>query len=63
MIVMMASATVFHVARGEWSSAATTVVLFAMAAFVARKRHRDVPIRARRVASSEARLSMLLLGV
>ena len=38
-------------------------VLFAMAAFVARKRHRDVPIRARRVASSElARLSMLLPG-
>ena len=63
-MIVMVSATAFHVARGEWSSAATTVVLFAMAAFVARKRHRDVPIRARRVASSElARLSMLLLGV
>ena len=63
IMIVMVSATVFHLARGEWSSAATTVVLFAMAAFVARKRHRDVPIRARRVASSElARLSMLLLG-
>lgn len=62
IMIVTVSATVLHVARGEWSSAATTIVLFAMAAFVARKRHRDVPIRSRRGASSElGRLAMLLL--
>jgi uncharacterized membrane protein YphA (DoxX/SURF4 family) len=64
IMIVMVSATVFHVARGEWSSAATTVVLFAMAALVASKRHRDVPIRARRATSSDlARLSILVTGV
>jgi len=49
MIVMM-SATVFHLARGEVSSAITTVVLLAMATFVAYMRWRVAPIRPRRVA-------------
>jgi len=49
MIVMM-SATVFHLARGEVSSAITTAVLLAMATFVAYMRWRVAPIRPRRVA-------------
>ena len=48
LTIVVASATVFHVARGEWSSAATTFILSVMTAFVARTRHRDVPIRDRR---------------
>ena len=43
MIVMIA-ATVFHVVRGELSSAAITLLLLAMATFVARMRHRALPI-------------------
>jgi len=49
MIVMM-SATIFHLMRGEVSSAITTVVLLAMATFVAYMRWRIAPIRPRRVA-------------
>ena len=45
--LVMVSATVFHVARGEHSSAAITAVLLAMAAFVMYMRHRVLPIRAR----------------
>jgi hypothetical protein len=45
----MVSATVFHLVRGEISSAATTVVLLAMATFVAYMRHRVLPITARRL--------------
>jgi uncharacterized membrane protein YphA (DoxX/SURF4 family) len=47
IMIVMVSATVFHLARGEMSSAAITVVLLAMATFVAYVRHRVVPIRAR----------------
>ena len=49
MIVMM-SATIFHLMRGEVSSAITTVVLLAMATFVAYMRWRIAPIPPRRVA-------------
>ena len=45
-----ASATAFHLVRGEMSSAAVTLVLFAMAAFVAYMRHRVLPIAVRRAA-------------
>jgi len=47
IMIVMVSATVLHLARGEMSSAAITLVLLAMATFVAYKRHRAVAIRAR----------------
>lgn len=50
IIVVMVAATVYHIARGETSSAVITAVLLAMAAFVAYMRHRVMPIRARRPA-------------
>ena len=50
IMIVMVSATVFHAARGEMSSAAITLVLLAMATFVAHMRHRVRPIRARRAA-------------
>jgi uncharacterized membrane protein YphA (DoxX/SURF4 family) len=49
IMVVMVSATVFHVARNEMSSAVITLVLLLMATFVAYMRHRVLPIRARRV--------------
>ena len=45
--IVSASATVYHVVRSEMSSALITLVLFAMAAFVAYKRHRALPIAPR----------------
>ncbi len=39
LMIVMVSATIFHITRGEYSSAATTVVLLAMAAVVARARY------------------------
>ena len=50
VMIVMISATVFHVARGEMSSAATTLLLLAMATFVAYMRWRTAPIRSRTVA-------------
>ncbi len=50
IMIVTASATVFHLVRGEISSAATTLVLFVLATFVAYMRHRVLPIAARRVA-------------
>jgi hypothetical protein len=50
IMIVMVSATAFHLFRGEMSSAATTAVLFAMAAFVAYMRRRVVPIGVRRAA-------------
>ena len=44
IMIVTASATVFHVIRGEISSAATTLLLLALAAFVAYMRHRVLPI-------------------
>ena len=51
IMVVMVSATVFHLARGEMSSAAITLVLFAIATFVAYMRYRVVPIAARGAAN------------
>jgi putative oxidoreductase len=44
IMIVMVSATAFHVVRGEISSAAITLVLLALAAFVAYGRHRLRPI-------------------
>ncbi|MET0165929.1 MAG: DoxX family protein [Vicinamibacterales bacterium] len=54
IMIVTASATVFHVARGEISSAATTLVLFGMATFVAYMRYRVMPIPAARTAERAA---------
>jgi hypothetical protein len=48
IMIVMVSATIFHVARSEMSSAAITFLLLAMATFVAYMRYRVVPIQARR---------------
>ena len=50
VMIVMISATVFHVSRGELSSAATTSVLLAVATFVTFMRWRIAPIRPRRAA-------------
>jgi DoxX-like family len=50
LMIVMISATAFHLMRGEMSSAATTVLLLAMATFVAYMRWRRAPIRSRTVA-------------
>jgi putative oxidoreductase len=47
VMIVMISATVFHLMRGEISSAATTAVLLAMATFVAYMRWRTLPIQPR----------------
>ena len=47
IMFVMVSATIWHLARREWSSAAITLLLLAMATFVAYMRHRVLPIRAR----------------
>ena len=49
VMIVTSSATVFHLARGEITSAVTTLMLLAMATFVAYMRHRVVPIRSRSV--------------
>ena len=48
MMIVTISATVYHLMRGEFSSAAITLLLFAMATFLAYMRHRVVPIGSRR---------------
>jgi hypothetical protein len=48
VMIVTASATVFHLARSEWSSALITLLLFAMATFVAYMRQRVLPIAVRR---------------
>ena len=48
VMVVTASATAFHLLRGEISSAAITLVLLAMATWVAYMRHRVLPIGVRR---------------
>ena len=50
IMIVMVSATVYHLARAEIASAAITAVLLVMATFVAYMRHRVLPIRARRAA-------------
>ena len=50
IMLVTVSATAFHLARGEISSAAITLVLLAMATFVAYMRHRVLPIGIRHAA-------------
>ena len=50
VMIVMVSATIWHVVRGEISSAGITLVLLIMATFVAYARTRILPIRARRLA-------------
>jgi uncharacterized membrane protein YphA (DoxX/SURF4 family) len=47
IMIVMVSATAYHVMRGEWGSAATTLVLLAMATYLAYMRHRVLPIAER----------------
>jgi DoxX-like protein len=49
-MIVMVSATIFHLMRGEVSPAITTAVLLAMATFVAYERWRVAPIRPRSAA-------------
>ena len=49
LMIVMISATIFHVMRGEVSSAITTAVLLLIATFVAYMRWRALPIRSRTV--------------
>lgn len=51
---VVASATILHLVRGEFGSAVTTVLLFALAAFVAYGRWRVRPIAARSRSRAEA---------
>ena len=50
LMIVMISATIFHISRGEVSSAITTAVLLVLATFVAYMRWRVAPIRPRAVA-------------
>jgi hypothetical protein len=50
IMIVMVSATAFHVVRSEMSSAAITLLLLAMATFVAYMRQRVLPIGVRRAA-------------
>lgn len=50
IMIVMVSATAFHLMRGEMSSAAITLLLLVMATFVAYMRHRVLPIGVRRTA-------------
>ena len=50
VMTVVGSATVYHFVRGEISSGFITLLLFAMATFVAYMRFRVLPIGARRVA-------------
>jgi putative oxidoreductase len=50
IMIVTASATVFHLSRGEMSSAATTLLLLTVATFVAYMRHRVMPIGVQRPA-------------
>ena len=47
IMIVLASATGFHLMRGELSSAAITLLLLAIASFVAYMRQRVLPIRSR----------------
>lgn len=52
VMIVSASATVFHLYRGEISSSVVTLVLLAMATFVAYMRYRVLPIRTRAAAGA-----------
>ena len=45
IMIVMISATIFHVVRGELSSAVVTLILLAVATFVAYMRWKVMPIR------------------
>ena len=47
IMFVMVCATIFHLARSEWSSALVTLVLLVMATYLAYMRARVIPIRAR----------------
>jgi len=47
IVFVMVAATIWHVVRGEISSAVITLVLFCMASYVVWMRHRVLPIRER----------------
>src|SRR5262249_54096353 len=47
LMIVMISATIFHVTRGEVSSAVTTAILLALLTFVAYERRKVRPIRPR----------------
>jgi len=51
VVIVMISATIYHVVRGEIQSAVITAVLLAMAAFTAYGRWRIAPIRPRQPAT------------
>ena len=50
VMIVTVSATVLHLARGEWTSAITTAILLLVASFVAYGRWRVAPIAPRRAA-------------
>jgi hypothetical protein len=50
LMVVMVGATIFHITRGETSSAITTAILFAMVTFVAYMRWKVMPISSRTMA-------------
>ena len=50
LMIVMICATVFHLTRGEVTSAITTIVLLAMATYVAYMRWQVAPIQSRSVA-------------
>jgi hypothetical protein len=50
IVIVMVSATIYHIVRDEMGSAVMTLLLLAMAAFVAYMRHRVLPIPVRRPA-------------
>jgi hypothetical protein len=52
IMIVTVSATAWHVVRGEISSAAITLLLLAMATFVAYMRHRVMPIGVRGAATA-----------
>jgi hypothetical protein len=54
IMIVMVSATVYHIARNEISGALTTFVLLLMATFVAYMRYRVVPIQPRRASAAAA---------
>ena len=50
LMIVMISATVYHIGRGELSGAVTTAILFVLATYVAYMRWKVMPIPPRRVA-------------
>jgi uncharacterized membrane protein YphA (DoxX/SURF4 family) len=52
VMVVMVSATVWHLWRAEWSSAAITALLLVIATFIAHMRRSVLPIRSRQAASA-----------